>query len=127
LILLQKSMVIVEGVARDLDPTLNVWIAAEPVAKEWMESNLSPLGRLREAGRGVETIGDVLMKTPALLQNLAQAVNGFSQMANAGLRLDDETVNKIASRSRRSRAADIAVWIAAVSLAIIMIKMLSVL
>lgn len=37
-----KSMVIVEGVARDLDPTLNVWVAAEPVAKEWMESNLLP-------------------------------------------------------------------------------------
>lgn len=127
LILLQKSMVIVEGVARDLDPTLNVWVAAEPVAKEWMESNLSPLGRLREAGRGVETIGDVLMKTPALLQNVAQAINGFSQMANAGLRLDDETVDKIASRSRRSRTADIALWIAAVSLAIIMIKMISVL
>ncbi|MFG3591013.1 hypothetical protein [Bradyrhizobium sp. RDI18] len=106
---------------------MNVWVAAEPVAKEWMESNLSPLGRLRGAGRGVETIGDVLMKTPALLQNVAQAINGMSQMANAGLRLDDETVDKIASRSRRSRTADIALWIAAVSLAIIMIKMISVL
>ena len=35
LILLQKSMVIVEGVARSLDPALNIWTAAEPIAREW--------------------------------------------------------------------------------------------
>jgi ubiquinone biosynthesis protein len=124
LILLQKSMVIVEGVARDLNPSLNVWVAAEPVAREWMESNLSVIGRLREAGRGAETIGDVLMKTPGLLQNAAQAVSGFSQMANSGLRLDDETIDKIASRSKRSVAADIALWIGAVSLAFIALKLI---
>jgi ubiquinone biosynthesis protein len=123
LILLQKSMVIVEGVARDLNPVLNVWVAAEPVAKEWMDSNLSPLGRLREAGRGAETIGDVLMKTPGLLQNAAQAIHGFSKMANEGVRLDDATVEKIASRSKPSRAADIAFWIASLSLAVIAIKL----
>jgi ubiquinone biosynthesis protein len=124
LILLQKSMVIVEGVARDLDPSLNVWVAAEPVAKEWMDANLSPLGRLREAGRGAETIGEVLLKTPALLQNLAQAITGFSEMARSGVRLDDQTTENIASRSKRSRAADVALWIGALSLAGIAIKLL---
>ncbi|CAA2143983.1 putative protein kinase UbiB [Hyphomicrobium sp. ghe19] len=123
LILLQKSMVIVEGVARDLDPSLNVWVAAEPVAKEWMEANLSPLGRLREAGRGAESIGEVLLKTPALLQNLAQAITGYSEMARSGVRLDDQTIENIASRSKRSRAADVALWIGALSLAVIAIKL----
>jgi ubiquinone biosynthesis protein len=116
LILLQKSMVIVEGVARDLDPHLNVWIAAEPVAKEWMESNLSVLGRLKGAGRGAETIGDILMRTPGLLQKAEQAIVGFSEMAKSGLRLDDATLENLASRSRRSRAADIALWIAALGI-----------
>ncbi|MET0875147.1 MAG: 2-polyprenylphenol 6-hydroxylase [Pseudolabrys sp.] len=124
LILLQKSMVIVEGVARDLDPSLNVWVAAEPVAKEWMEANLSPLGRLREAGRGIETIGDIVIRTPALLQNAAQAISGFSQMARSGIHLDDETVDKIASRSKRSRAADAALWVGALSLALIALKLI---
>ncbi|SFV25674.1 2-octaprenylphenol hydroxylase [Hyphomicrobium facile] len=123
LILLQKSMVIVEGVARDLDPSLNVWVAAEPVAKEWMEANLSPLGRLREAGRGAETIGEVLLKTPALLQNLAQAITGYSEMARSGVRLDEQTIENIASRSKRSRAADVALWIGALSLAVIAVKL----
>lgn len=126
LILLQKSMVIVEGVARDLDPSLNVWVAAEPVAKEWMESNLSPLGRLREAGRGAEEIGEVLLKSPALLQNLAQVITGFSEMARSGLHLDDETTENIASRSKRSRVGDAALWIGALSLVLIAVKLLGV-
>ena len=51
LILLQKSMVIVEGVARALDPSLNLWTAAEPVAKQWVEDNLGVRGQIRKARR----------------------------------------------------------------------------
>jgi ubiquinone biosynthesis protein len=116
LILLQKSMVIVEGVARDLNPHLNVWDAAAPVAKEWMESNLSLLGRLKGVGRGAETVGDVLLRTPALLQKAEQALVGFSEMAKSGLKLDDATLENLAARSRRSRAADVALWIVALGI-----------
>jgi ubiquinone biosynthesis protein len=127
LILLQKSMVIVEGVARDLDPSLNVWVAAEPVAKEWMEANLSLLGRIKGAGRGAETIGDILMRTPGLLQRAEQAIVGLSEMARSGIRLDDATMENLASRSRRSRAVDVALWIAAIGIAAIALKLYNVL
>jgi len=122
LILLQKSMVIVEGVARDLDPLLNMWVAADPVAKEWLESNLSLLGRLKGAGRGAETIGDVLMRTPGLLQKAEQAVTGFSEMARNGLRLDDATRENLAARSRRDRLTNAALWITALALVAIALK-----
>ena len=56
LLLLQKTMVVVEGVARSLDPELNLWTAAEPIAREWVESNLGVAGRLREAGEGAEML-----------------------------------------------------------------------
>ena len=101
LILLQKSMVIVEGVARSLDPSLNVWTASEPVAREWVEANLGPLGRLREAGAGVQTIGEILLKTPGLLEQAQSAALGFSEMARSGLRLDDETISKIAKEQAK--------------------------
>ncbi len=42
LLLLQKTMVVVEGVARTLDPKLNIWTAAEPVVKEWMSPRARP-------------------------------------------------------------------------------------
>ena len=51
LILLQKTMVVVEGVARGFDPKLDIWKVADPVVREWIERNLGPLGR--DSGRGV--------------------------------------------------------------------------
>jgi ubiquinone biosynthesis protein len=123
LILLQKSMVIVEGVARDLDPGINVWTAAEPVAREWIDNNLSLLGRLQETGRGAAAIGDVLLRTPGLLQKAEQAILGLAEMARSGVRLDDETREKIASGSKRNRATDVALWIAALSLVAIALKL----
>jgi ubiquinone biosynthesis protein len=127
LILLQKSMVIVEGVARDLDPYINMWTAAEPVAREWVDSNLSLIGRLREASRGAETIGEVLLRTPGLLQKAEQAIRGLAEMASGGVRLDDETSDKLLSRPGSSRGASVALWIAAVSLVAIALKVYGVL
>ena len=44
LILLQKTMVVVEGVARGFDPKLDIWKIADPVVREWIERNLGPVG-----------------------------------------------------------------------------------
>ena len=57
LLLLQKTMVVVEGVARSLDPRLNIWTAAEPVVKGWMEEQIGPRARLNEAAQGVSALG----------------------------------------------------------------------
>ena len=60
-------MVVVEGVARSLDPSLNLWTAAEPIAKEWMEANLGPVGRLRKDAReGASEVSQFLAEVPAL-------------------------------------------------------------
>ncbi len=47
LILLQKTMVTVEGVARRIDPNLDIWGAAEPVVRRWIVRELSPAARVR--------------------------------------------------------------------------------
>jgi ubiquinone biosynthesis protein len=43
LLLLQKTMVVVEGVARTLNPKLNRWVTAEPVVRGWIERKLGPV------------------------------------------------------------------------------------
>jgi ubiquinone biosynthesis protein len=83
---------------------------------------MSLLGRLKGAGRGAETIGDVLMRTPDLLQKAEQAIVGFSEMAKSGLKLDDATLENLASRSRRNRVTDAALWVAALALVAIGLK-----
>ncbi len=50
LVLLQKTMVTVEGVARRLDPGFDIWAAAEPVVRRWISRELSPASRLRDLG-----------------------------------------------------------------------------
>lgn len=50
LVLLQKTMVTVEGVARRVDPGLDIWAAAEPVVRRWITRELSPGRRLRDLG-----------------------------------------------------------------------------
>lgn len=42
LVLLQKTMVVVEGVARKLDPNLNLWDTAKPIIQQWMMEKITP-------------------------------------------------------------------------------------
>jgi ubiquinone biosynthesis protein len=48
LVLLQKTMVTVEGVARTIDPKHDRWDAAEPIVRRWITRELSPVARARE-------------------------------------------------------------------------------
>lgn len=126
LILLQKSMVIVEGVARGLDPNLNLWTAAEPVAREWVEANYGVTGRLREAGEGAEVLGKVLSDLPGLLARAEEGVTAFAEMAKSGIRLDSETVERIgAAEARHARWGRVALWVGALSLAAIALAILA--
>ena len=49
LLLLQKTMVMVEGVALTLDPDVNMWLVAEPFVRDWMKGELGPLSRGADA------------------------------------------------------------------------------
>ena len=73
LLLLQKTMVVVEGVGRSLDPRLDMWKTAEPVVREWIERNLGPAGRLEDAAEGAGEIGRFLGQVPGLLTRAGQS------------------------------------------------------
>jgi ubiquinone biosynthesis protein len=125
LILLQKSMVIVEGVARALDPGLNLWTAAEPVARQWVEENLGAPGSLRRAGEAASALARLASDLPRLVGEAERAASGFSEMARSGLRLDAATVEALArENARRDRWSRIAMWIGALSLAALALRTL---
>src|SRR5499425_368599 len=60
LLLLQKTMVVAEGVARALDSDLDIWATAEPVVREWIERHLGPAGRIEDAAAGAAEVGRLL-------------------------------------------------------------------
>lgn len=77
LILLQRTMVVVEGVARSLDPQINIWQVARPVVESYIRSNLGPRAMLRDAGRALQVLSHYGPLLPDLLeQKLAQSAHG---------------------------------------------------
>jgi len=67
LVLLQKSMVLVEGVARSLDPDLDIWTLAEPVVGTWLRREEGPQGRLEDLAGHLRRLGDATGRVPVLL------------------------------------------------------------
>ena len=106
LVLLQKTMVVVEGVARSLDPDFDIWEAARPVAERWVSDNLGPEARLARAAEGFSALGKLAEDLPQLVKNAEE----LSRMvAEGGVRLHPETALLIAAeQERRARPARLA-------------------
>ena len=70
LLLLQKTMVMVEGVASTLDPEINMWEVAGPFVSEWLRDELGPEAIAANAiQRGLKLLGDL----PDLLRRIEAA------------------------------------------------------
>lgn len=66
LVLLQKTMVTVEGVARRIDPAHDIWSAADPVVRRWITRELSPAAKVRD-------FADDALKALRAMARLAEA------------------------------------------------------
>ena len=85
LLLLQKTMVVVEGVARSFDPNLDMWTTAEPVVREWIERHLGPAGRLEDVAQGAGEVGRFLGGVPGLLGRAATLADQLDAATRDGL------------------------------------------
>jgi ubiquinone biosynthesis protein len=65
--LLQKTMVMEEGVATFLDPDINMWETAEPFLREWIRGELGP--EAYYADRIIDTVR-ALKKLPELIDRI---------------------------------------------------------
>ena len=107
LVLLQKTMVVVEGVCRGLDPDFDIWDAARPVAERWVSDNMGPEAALTRAGETFGALGKLAQDLPQLVKNAEE----LSQMvAEGGVRLHPDTARAIAAeQERQSRPWRVAV------------------
>jgi ubiquinone biosynthesis protein len=111
LLLLQKTMVVVEGVARTLDPKLDMWSVSEPVVREWIERNLGPVGKLEDVAEGAGEIGRFVAQVPALLSRAATLIDQLDDITRDGLVLSPDTVEAIGrAEQRRNRWTAVGVW-----------------
>jgi ubiquinone biosynthesis protein len=117
LILLQKTMVVVEGVARTLDPKLDMWTTADPVVREWIARNLGPAGRLEGAVEGAGELGRFISQVPSLLTRAGTLLDQIDDITRNGLVLSPQTVEAIGqAEQRRNRWTAAALWVIAILL-----------
>ena len=70
LILLQRTMVVVEGVARSLNPSINIWKVAQPVVEDYIRDNLGPAALVRDLGRTLRVLGRFGPQLPGAVEAL---------------------------------------------------------
>ena len=118
LLLLQKTMVVVEGVARQLNPQLNMWATAEPVVRDWASQHFGVQGRLEDAAQGVASLGALMGSLPQMLGEAQRATHLLAGMAaSGGLRLDAQSTQAIAKhRARHEFWTRTALWTGAIAL-----------
>jgi len=116
LILLQKTMVVVEGVARSFDPKLDIWTVADPVVREWIERNLGPIGRIQGAMAGAGELGKAVSGLPAIASRSIRVLEQLEVMVRDGVSLSPDTIAAIGRvRARQNRWRTVALWVIALT------------
>ncbi len=69
LLLLQKTMVMVEGIATQLDPGINMWDVSGPFVKDWIRDELGPEAAIADR---IRQHGETLLKVPSLIRRLEE-------------------------------------------------------
>ena len=76
LLLLQKTMLVTEGVGRKLNPDINMWTLAQPLIESWMREHRGPQARIVEQLRAVAEAAERL---PATVRKLDLALDRLNR------------------------------------------------
>lgn len=75
LILLQRTMVVVEGVARSLNPAMNMWETSRPVVTDYIRSNLGPAAVARDLTAAARILSRIGPRLPQLAESALIQLN----------------------------------------------------
>ena len=81
LVLLQKTMVQVEGVARTLDPDHNIWDAAKPIVQTWIAKEFGPTGLGKQAGSVIRELTHRAIRLPEVMDRLETVLEANARHA----------------------------------------------
>lgn len=99
LLLLQKTMMVTEGVGRMLNPHLNMWELAAPMIGQWAAEHFGIAGKVKNATRQGY---DMAMKLPLMLERFEQALMNAGNPD--GIRLHPQSIAMIGLQRKQSNA-----------------------
>lgn len=86
LILLQRTMVVVEGVARSLNPQINIWEVASPIVSNYISQSIGPKATLTDLAKTARVLTRFGPRLPALVEGaLIRQSNPEPIRKNSGL------------------------------------------
>jgi len=105
LLLLQKTMVVVEGVARQLNPETNIWKTSKPVLENWLKETKDPINSLNETIKNTSEVIKRLPELPEIMDKANQALTYFAsgqipQNSNSYLALNEKKSEMITLRNQ---------------------------
>ena len=92
LLLLQKTMVVVEGVAKELDPDANIWEISQPVLEKWLKETKDPIN---EIGNILKDTSEVLKKLPEFPKVMDKANQALTYLASGQIPQSSNTYSSL--------------------------------
>ena len=94
LVLLQKTLLNVEGLGRQLDPDLDLWVTAKPFLERWMEDQIGFRALQRRVFAEAASLVETLPELPRLLHERLSAPPAASDVALKALALAQQSRNR---------------------------------
>ncbi len=79
LLMLQKTMVVVEGVARKLNPNTNIWTTSKPVLENWLKETKNPMTTINET---IQSTSEVIKRLPEFPEIMDKANQALTYLAS---------------------------------------------
>ena len=92
LLMLQKTMVVVEGVARKLNPNTNIWTTSKPVLENWLRETKDPVKTINET---LNTTSEVIKRLPEFPEIMDKANQALTFLANGQIPQNSNSYNAL--------------------------------
>ena len=101
LLMLQKTMVVVEGVARKLNPNTNIWTTSKPVLENWLKETKDPITTLNET---IQNTSEVIKRLPEFPEIMDKANQALTFLASGQIPQDSNSYTALNTKKSEMTA-----------------------
>ena len=101
LLMLQKTMVVVEGVARKLNPNTNIWTTSKPVLESWLKETKDPLNTINQT---IQNTSEVIKRLPEFPEIMDKANQALTYLASGQIPPNSNSYNALNNKKSEMTA-----------------------